>query len=868
MVHDQHMSRGREQSHKNRLKYERELRGWSQAKVAEKVGTTPSTVSVWERGRASPSAHFREQLCLLFGKNAYELGLLEGANENTHEGTHSNTLTMRSEDGLYDPMIPLPLTTKLVGRDNDIEQIKSQLIGEDWVALMALNGLPGVGKTALTLELIHDHDVRASFRDGVLWAGLGPHANIISTLSHWGRLLGMTATEIALLEDKRAWAVALRRSIGTRQMLLVIDDVWSVEDAFDLAIGGKNCTHLITTRFPSIALRTAEARTFVVRELNEENSVQLLTHFVPDSIANESAMIQALAHSVGGLPLALILVGKYIWMEAQSGQPRRVRNAFERLQSVEARFHLTEAQPVLERPPNLEPTTPWSLLSTIAVSDEQITEQGRTALRALSVFPAKPNSFSEEAAVAVCALSVEVLDHLVDAGLLENAGTGRYSLHQTIADYARMQMTEMALAHTYKRMVEYIIRYVETYKTEYEVLEQESTLILRALDVAFERAMHAEFILGILAFTHFLQVRGLYALAETHLQKAYTMILVLEDKAHTIEVLSSLGQILLKQEKYVQAETSLQEGLTLARQLQHMEYISDVLLTLGKVASKQEKHVQAEAYLQEGLTLARQREDRERICILLSSLGAMAGRRGDYAQAEMYLQEALSIARQLGLQDRTCVILSNLGAVAVPRGDFTRAETYLQEGLAIARRIGHREYMTHLLANLSGIAEEQGDYAQAETYLQEGLAIARELQSHSLIGFLLMQLGVVAEKQEQYPQAEQYLQEALTVASEMNIHSLRSNVSQTWGEMYFKQQKFEAAATAFREALKFVPEKNQYLKALAYYGLARASAAQGNILEALHLGETSLVLFEETNPSKAIEVRNWLEEMTSLREVL
>lgn len=63
----------------HRLKQERELRGWSQAKVAEQLGTDATTVSRWERGLFLPTPYFRERLCVLFGKNAEELGLLGNA---------------------------------------------------------------------------------------------------------------------------------------------------------------------------------------------------------------------------------------------------------------------------------------------------------------------------------------------------------------------------------------------------------------------------------------------------------------------------------------------------------------------------------------------------------------------------------------------------------------------------------------------------------------------------------------------------------------------------------------------------------------------------------------------------------------------
>ncbi len=58
------------------LRLEREQRGWSQARVAEQIGTDPGTISRWERGSTSPSPYFRERLCQLYGKSVQELGLL------------------------------------------------------------------------------------------------------------------------------------------------------------------------------------------------------------------------------------------------------------------------------------------------------------------------------------------------------------------------------------------------------------------------------------------------------------------------------------------------------------------------------------------------------------------------------------------------------------------------------------------------------------------------------------------------------------------------------------------------------------------------------------------------------------------------
>lgn len=62
---------------KNRLRRERELRGWSRGYVAEKVGSDAQAVGRWERGTTSPSPFYRQGLCELFRLNADELGLLK-----------------------------------------------------------------------------------------------------------------------------------------------------------------------------------------------------------------------------------------------------------------------------------------------------------------------------------------------------------------------------------------------------------------------------------------------------------------------------------------------------------------------------------------------------------------------------------------------------------------------------------------------------------------------------------------------------------------------------------------------------------------------------------------------------------------------
>ena len=153
----------------------------------------------------------------------------------------------------------------------------------------------------------------------------------------------------------------------------------------------------------------------------------------------EPTCIDTLISAVGGLPLALTFIGNHLRLQAHSGQPRRIRAALTRLQDAHERFSLAEIHQNIG-PASHVSSVPVSLETTLAESFQCVSEEARSALRALTLFPSKPESFSEDEAFDCCHISVEDLDVLSDAGLLESSMPGRYALHPIIADYARLQL--------------------------------------------------------------------------------------------------------------------------------------------------------------------------------------------------------------------------------------------------------------------------------------------------------------------------------------------------------------------------------------------------------------------------------------------
>ncbi len=679
------------------LKAEREKRGWSLAKLAEVLGTTTRTVSRWEQGLAVPYPYYREQLCVLYGKTAEELGLLSDANENhmAEEATSPVPQPPALDDPapqasfLVDPTIPESLgsTDSLLGRTSLLTEVKQHLLQSGGPTLTALNGLPGIGKTSLAVALAMDQQVQAHFRDGILWTALGPHPNVLALLARWGKLLGITPTEVEDATSRESWGQALRAAVGHCQILLIIDDAWSAEEALAFRIGGAQCAHLLTTRLPQVAFTFAQEGSIVVPELEETDGLALLAHFVPQLIEQDPEGTQTLVRRVGGLPLALTLMGKYMAAQAFTGQPRRLQAALAQLQDTQQRLRVSMPTPLKQRSPSLPDNTPLSLYATIAISDQQLSPQAHDTLCALSVFPPKPNTFSEEAALAVSQKSVEMLDALWDAGLLESSGPRRYSLQQTIADYAR---TRAKGSEAQQQLVYYTLEYIQAHEQDYKALELESNNILEALDTANTLHMGDAVVQGVTGLVPFMRIRGLYMQANHYLQLARNIATAMEDPIGCMTALRHLATFACLCGEYSQAENYGQQGLTLAEELGQIDVESDLLTILGQVAFHRSDYAQATICYEQGLQLARQLGDDERISTLLCYLGKNVSLyQGNYILAEALYQEGLTIARQSGHHEAIAVAQYDLAQVAALRGDVREARRLGEECLAGFEAIEH-----------------------------------------------------------------------------------------------------------------------------------------------------------------------------------
>lgn len=843
------------------LKRARERQGWSQEYVAREVGTDAFTVSRWERGVTMPGPHFRQKLSTLFGLSVVELGLI--AAEVEENGNQVNQAQAPEEGAapvptalppVFDPAIPPPFGRdhELVGRADVLQRLKQQLLSAAPVTLSAIIGLPGVGKTALATALAHDEEVRAHFADGVLWVGLGYEPDILGLFSRWGTLLNCAPADLAQRSRPQAWATSIHAAIGQRCMLLVIDDAWEIAEALAFQVGGPNCAHLVTTRFPELARRFAAGSTIAVRELEDAEGRALLMRLAPEAVQAEPEEAQALVAAVGGLPLALTLLGNFLRAQAHSGQPRRLRAALARLRSADERLRLNEPQPLVGGHPGLSAGAPLSLQAMIDMSDQQVSEEARAALRALSVFPPKPNTFAEEAAVVVSALPVETLDELTDAGLLESSGPERYTLHQTIADYGRMHLNDSSVS---ARLVEYFVSYIEAHTADYAALDAESSNILAALEAAYEQGMRSALVRGVHAFAPVLTTRGFYTIAEAQLQRALEAARTLEDASSQAMVWLHLGKIAELQGNYVQAQAHWQQGLALARKLEHAGSMAQILHNLGDLAWKQGQLQQAHQFFTEALAMLRQLDNQRGVADILKSLGNLAAEQGQPERASQLYSEALDLYRRLNDQRGMAFILHNLGILAREQGQPGQARKLYEEALAILRKLGDRRSSAVVLNNMGNLARNQGQFEQAQRFLDESLEIQRNLGNRFGFAFTLLNLGNLAGDQGQYEQAYEFLNEALTILRD--LQSLR-NVAialQTLGILMCKQRQFEQAHRYLDEALALFRElHDQRQSALTQREMATLVREEGQFELSERLYREALVGLDQVEDRREVAV--------------
>jgi hypothetical protein len=191
------------------------------------------------------------------------------------------------------------------GREDDLAKFTQLLTSGASVAITALHGMGGIGKTSLAQKLAEC--VRDDFPGGVLWWTLGPQADVITALDVWARHADPRA-DLTALPTAQARAEVVRSMLAQLGKLCVmIDDVWEAEPFHILHSAiPAGCALMITTRDANLA-KDLRCRVERIDALSDDEAVDLLSNLLGPLNGNEEAACD-IAHLTEGLPLALELI--------------------------------------------------------------------------------------------------------------------------------------------------------------------------------------------------------------------------------------------------------------------------------------------------------------------------------------------------------------------------------------------------------------------------------------------------------------------------------------------------------------------------------------------------------------------------------
>lgn len=650
---------------------------------------------------------------------------------------------------------PMP-DQPLIGRRDLLGACRELLLGPG--RLLVLSGLPGVGKTALAVALAHDKRVREAYPDGVLWAGLGQQPDLAARLGAWGLALGWQMDELTAIPAIEDRARALQAALHTRRLLLVLDDAWSLPAARALQLGGPGSARLITTRSPALAAELAGEAALAVPELDLSSGRELLGFFASEIPGNS---IDQLVRAVGGLPLALVLMGRHLRLEGRMAQTRRVEAALARLRDPASRMDLAEGRPALEAQPSLPIETPITLRRVIALSDAGLSEASRQILGALAVFPPKPNTFSEGAALAVSDGEPSAWDALLDAGLVEAMGDGRYALHPSVADYAaELGETETAA----RRLVDWAVSVPSARSGDLPALAADEVNVLIALRLASESGQGDGLQRVLDAWFDYFEAAGRLDALQDSLDRAVESARASAADDVQQRVLAQRARARFLRGDYEAAGEDAEASLALAEAAGDRPGECACLKILALSAQASGRIGDARHAAERGIAVATDgglvRERAE----LLTNLAALSAKRGNMDDARKSYQTALVLARSIGARRLEGTLLANLGVLAAQGGDLKTAESGLLEALELAHADGERGTMASLLINLGALAFDRGDASDAEARFREALQLAHERSDPAAQAQVLANLGRVVAARGALDEAEALYTEGLAHA--------------------------------------------------------------------------------------------------------
>lgn len=657
------------------------------------------------------------------------------------------------------------------------------------VAVSAVAGLAGVGKTTLAVEAGHASRARGWFRGGVLFLDLHGYddqpVEPAQALDALLRALGIPAERIPPTADERGGLYRSALAQMAEPVLVIADNASSEAQVRPLLPGAGPHAVLVTSRHTLAGLG---ARLVDLTVLADSDAISMLDEALrtarpaDDRITADPRAAGRLAGACGGLPLALQITAALLTADPS-------------LAAAELADELGEEQGRLARLAYHDGTGTGtrSVAAALELSYRRLDDTAARLFRLLSASPGPDISLAAAAVLAGLPVG-QTRRQLADLGrahLAEPApgAAGRWRMHDLVRLYARQLSDTDASADgrelAISRLLDWFLgtaaaadahlRALPGAAVPQEFAGREEALAW--LD-AERPALIAAVTLAASTGRNEIAMRLPNRLAEyfgwrrRFDDRLATATISLDaarrlgDRANEAAALNNRALALRNLRQFEEAITCHQQDLAIRRETGDRHGEGKALGNLGIALQEVRRFDEAITADKQAAVIYSEAGDRRHEASALSNLGLALRKMRRFDEAITACQDSAAIYRQARDRRHEGMALDNLGLALRHGGRLAEAITAHQDAVAIHRTTGNRHGEGMALNNLGQALQEEQRFDQAITAHKDAVAIYRETGDRHREGMALNNLGMALRGLRRYAEAIIAHQDAAAIFGE------------------------------------------------------------------------------------------------------
>jgi tetratricopeptide (TPR) repeat protein len=570
-------------------------------------------------------------------------------------------------------------------------------------AVLAIDGNPGIGKSALAVHAAHQ--LAPHFPDGVLYANLRAEAeqpaSPAAVLDYFLRAVGVADQDLPA--DPSVAGARYRSELAGRRILVVLDNAANEAQVRLLLPGTPGSAAILTSR---ARLALHEAVPLTLDLLGEDDAVRLLARLDhAGRVDADPGAGRRVARACGRLPLALQIAG------ARLGNRRTWTVAHLAARLADERQRLGELR-----------VGDLDVRASFALSYRDLPAAEARTFRLLGLLETPDTTPGPVAALTgTTADHAEAsLERLLDGRLLEQTDPGRYRLHDLLRLFAREQAETQEPAHErdaaaagafrwYLAAAEHADELLKPAGQRQRTRSPAAPFTDRATALAWldderanlvaatrQAATHPDPAVAAIAWRlsdtlfRYFDLRKHWSAWQAVCEPAVHAARRTGDRVDQARALNRLGIVYREQRRLPEAMAQQQRALALSREAGDADVEGSILNNLGITYQDQRDLPAAIACHRQRLAIARRLGDRYSEGATLNNLGDVYREQGRYPEATTCLQQSQAIFRDLDERRALAMVLNNLGEVAFAQGRLQEAIGHHRQGSAISHEVGDR----------------------------------------------------------------------------------------------------------------------------------------------------------------------------------